>query len=137
MTFHLPTLHPQYYSRGCRWSRLTGRTEETLVGHAVRDSEQYRSSPLRPVLERGEVVRRRLDGANPVLDFPILAELRDARITDYLAVPLELSNGRHIAITLAADRAGGFRDDELSELKQMGAYLAPLLEIQVGRQVMG
>src|SRR5262249_29617100 len=28
MTFHLPTLHPQYYSTGCRWSRNTGQTEE-------------------------------------------------------------------------------------------------------------
>jgi adenylate cyclase len=135
MTFHLPTLHPQYYSTGCRWTLATGQTEETLVVHGVRQSAQYRDSPLRRVVEAGEVVRRHLDSPDAILDFPILEELRASGITDYLAVPLELSTGRWIAITLATDRAGGFRDDELAELKRLGPYLAPLLELQVARHV--
>jgi len=59
-------------------------------------------------------VRRHLEEPDAVLDFPILADLRASGITDYLAVPLELSTGRWIAITLATDKVGGFRDEELS-----------------------
>ncbi len=135
MTFHLPTLHPQYYGTGSRWSRASGRTEETLVGHAVRETAQFLDSPIRRVIEFGEYIRRRLDAPDAVLDFSILAELRDAGLTDYIVVPLELSIGRRIAITLATDRPGGFRDDELAELRTLGPHLAPLLEIHIIRQV--
>jgi adenylate cyclase len=137
MTFHLPTLHPQYYSTGCRWSRASGQTEETMVVHGILQTSLYRDSPIRRVVELGESVRRHLDGPDVVLDFPILAELRDAGMTDYLAVPLELSSGRFICLTLAADRTGGFHDTELAAMKKLGPYLAPLLEIQVARHVTG
>lgn len=134
MTFHLPTLHPQYYGTGCRWTRATGLTEETLVVHGTRDTAMYLDSPIRRVVERGERVRRRLDGPDAASDFPILAELKAQGITEYLAVPLELST-RRVAITVSTDRAGGFRDETLSELAGLAPYLAPLLEIQISRQI--
>ena len=135
MTFHLPTLHPQYYGIGGRWSRAQGRTEEMLVGHSVRYSDAFLESPIRRLIETGERIRRRIDAPDAVLDFPILAELKAEGITEYVAVPLELSTGRRVAITLSTDRAGGFRDDELAALATLGPYLAPLLEIQIARQI--
>ena len=135
ITFHLPTLHPQYYGIGGRWSRIQGRTEEMLVGHAVRYSDAFLDSPIRRLIETGERIRRRLDTPDAVLDFPILTEIKAEGITEYVAVALELSTGRRIGITLSTDRAGGFRDDELASLATLGPYLAPLLEIQIGRQI--
>lgn len=134
MTFHLPTLHPQYYGTGCRWTLSTGRTEETLVVHGTRDTAMYLDSPIRRVIEGGERIRRRLEGTDAVLDFPILAELQAQGITEYMAVPLELST-RRVTITVSTDRKGGFSDETLSELAGLAPYLAPLLEIQISRQV--
>lgn len=134
MTFHLPTLHPQYYGTGCRWTLATGLTEETLVVHGTRDTALYRDSPIRRVIENGERIRRRLDGPEAVLDFPILAELKAQGITEYLAVPLELSR-RRVTITVSTDQPGGFRDETLSELASLAPHLAPLLEIMIGRQI--
>lgn len=134
MTFHLPTLHPQYYGTGCRWTLATGRTEETLVVHGTRDTAEYLDSPIRRVVEHGERIRRRLEGPDAVLDFPILAELKAQGITEYLAVPLELST-RRVAITVSTNRKGGFSDETLSELAGLAPHLAPLLEIQIGRQI--
>ncbi|HEX9461064.1 MAG TPA: adenylate/guanylate cyclase domain-containing protein [Alphaproteobacteria bacterium] len=135
MTFHLPTLHPQYYGIGCRWSRATGQTEELLVGHSVRYSAAYLESPIRRVIEDGEHIRRRLDAPDALMDFPILAELKAEGITEYMAVPLELSSGRRVTVTLATDRPGGFREDELAELRTIGPHLTPLLEIHITRQI--
>lgn len=134
MTFHLPTLHPQYYGTGCRWSLATGVTEETLVVHGTRDTAMYLDSPIRRVVENGERIRRRLDGPDAVFDFPILTELRAQGITEYIAVPLELSR-RRVSITISTDRPGGFRDETLEQLASLGPYLAPILEIQIGRQI--
>jgi len=135
MTFHLPTLHPQYYGIGGRWSRVLGRTEEMLVGHSVRYTDAFLDSPIRRLVDTGERIRRRLDTPDAVLDFPILAELKAEGITEYVAVPLELSTGRRVAITLSTDRPGGFADEELKELATLGPYLAPLIEIQIARQI--
>jgi adenylate cyclase len=135
MTFHLPTLHPLYYGIGCRWTRKSGTSEELLVGHAIRYSAAFIDSPIRRVIETGEEVRRHLDGPEALLDFPILAELKADGLTDYRAVPLELSSGRRVCVTLATDRPGGFTDDEIAALRTLGPYLAPLLEIHVARQI--
>jgi adenylate cyclase len=135
MTFHLPTLHPQYSGIGCRWTRASGRTEEMLVGHGVRYSAAFLDSPVRRVIESGEDIRRRLDGADAVLDFPILAELKAGGLTEYRAVGLELSNGRRVCVTLATDHAGGFSDADIAEMKTLRPYLAPLLEIHITRQI--
>jgi adenylate cyclase len=135
MTFHLPTLHPQYYGIGSRWTRSTGKAEEMLVGHGVRYTAAFLDSPIRRVIETGEEVLRRLDGPDAVLDFPILAELKADGLTEYRAVPLELSNGRRICVTVASDRPGGFREDEIAELRTLRPYLAPLLEIHITRQI--
>lgn len=134
MTFHLPTLHPQYYGMGCRWHFATGRTEETLAVHGTRDTALYLNSPVRRVIENGERIRRRLDGPDAVLDFPILIDLQAEGITEYLAVPLELST-RRVTITVATDRPGGFEDQTLEQLASLAPHLAPLLEIQIGRQI--
>jgi adenylate cyclase len=137
MTFHLPTLHPQYYGTGCRWHRTTGLTEEVLVAHGIHESDTYLHSPIRHVIEHGEKIRRRLDDPAVVPDFPILLDLREQGITEYVAVPLELSTGRRVIITVSTDRAGGFLDRELDELATLAPYLAPLLEIHIITQITG
>ncbi|MBV8537606.1 MAG: adenylate/guanylate cyclase domain-containing protein [Alphaproteobacteria bacterium] len=134
MTFHLPTLHPQYYGTGARWTRASGTTEETLVVHGTRDTAMYLDSPIRRVVENGERIRRRLEGPDAVLDFPILADLKAQGITEYIAVPLELST-RRVSITISTDQPGGFRDETLGELASLGPFLAPILELQISRQI--
>jgi adenylate cyclase len=133
----LPTLHPQYFGTGCRWLRESGQCVETLIGRAVIDSQMYKDSPLRRVYELGETVRRKLEGPDVKLDFPILAELRDANATDYIAMPLELSDGKRIAVTLATDAKGGFQRDHLVQLLSLASHVSPLIEIQLIRRITG
>ena len=78
-------------------------TEELLVVHGVRDTDYYLASPMRPVFEEGKPVRRRLTGPDAQLDYPMLQELRDQGLTDYLALPLIQPGERYGATTMATD----------------------------------
>ena len=131
----LPTLHPQYLNNGYRWFRALGRCEETRVGHGIRDSAMFLNSPMHRVFVHGETVRRRLAGKQAQIDFPILQELADDGVTDYIALPLELSDGRRFAVTLATDQEGGFSRTDLATLGSLVSLLAPLLEVHVMRGI--
>jgi adenylate cyclase len=135
VTVSLPTLHPQFLNNGYRWSRATGRCEEMLVGHGIRDSAMFLNSPMHRVFVRGEMVRRHLAGPKARLDFPILEELAQEGATDYIALPVELSDERRFAITLATDREGGFSRLDFATLESLVGLLAPLIEIHVMRGI--
>mgnify|MGYP003347059356 FL=1 len=129
----LPTLHPQYLNTGYRWFRVQGFCEERQLSHGIRDSAMFLNSPMHRVFVHGETVRRRLIGKKPQIDFPILQELADEGVTDYIALPLELSDGRRFAVTLATDQEDGFSRANLATLGSLIGLLAPLLEIHVMR----
>jgi adenylate cyclase len=133
-TFHIGTLHPQFLGLFCRWYRSTGQTEEGSIAHGVRDTKAYLLSPMRLVFE-GQTVRRRLDSPGAVAEFPILAELQAEGITDYLATPLTLSDGRIAAATWATDRAEGFSDQDIAGIESLLPALGLLLEIQSVRLI--
>jgi adenylate cyclase len=132
-TLHIRTLHPQFLGVTARWRPEARETEELLVVHGVRDTDYYLDSPLRPVFEEGKPVRRRLTGPDAQLDFPMLLELRDEGLTDYLALPVVAPGERYGAATFGADRDSGFTDDEIRFLHSLVPQLALHVEAQAMR----
>jgi adenylate cyclase len=100
----------------------------------VRETKAYLLSPMRLIFE-GQTVRRRLESAGATAEFPILAELRAEGMTDYLATPLTLSDGRVAAATWSTDRAGGFSDQDIAAIESLLPALALLLEVQAVRLI--
>jgi adenylate cyclase len=133
-TVHIGTLHPQFLGLFARWYRATGRTDEASIAHGIRETDAYLRSPMRVVFE-GKTVRRRLDSAGMIAEFPILAELQAEGITDYLATPLPFSDGRMAAATWATDRAAGFTDAEIKAIESLLPALGLLLEVQAVRLI--
>ena len=88
------TLNPQLYALFYRWQRDVEGVDESQATHAGVQSSQYRNSPFAPIINGEGGVRRRLEGANLELDFPILEELVAEGATDYVAVPLRFSDGQ-------------------------------------------
>ncbi|MFV2035872.1 MAG: adenylate/guanylate cyclase domain-containing protein, partial [Halocynthiibacter sp.] len=78
-------------------------------------------------------VRRRLEGANPRLDFPVLQDLIDEGATDYVAVPLLFSDGQINVLTLVSDEPGGFSTDQMGHLYEVLPNLGRLLEAHAQR----
>ena len=134
-TFHIGTLHPQFLGVFCRWRRATGRTDEAAIAHGVRETDAYRRSPLRDVLERAEIFRQRLDIDETGFAFPILAELRAEGLSDYVAMPLRFSDGQVAAVTWSTDRPGGFSDTETEQIRSLLPVLELLIEIQAVRRI--
>ena len=128
------TLHPESVSTRYGWRLGEPEIDIMEAPHEILESEAYIRSPLYPIFQGAGGVRRRLDIENPVLDFPILEELHEEGMTDYVAMPLMFSDGRISALTLASDQAGGFSTQSLGHLYEILSVFGRLVEVHAQRQ---
>jgi adenylate cyclase len=139
-TFGTPTLHPQFLGYTYRWWRDRGITEEYHVRRGITETQDYRESPIRVVMERGEIVRYRLarpEAVDAIASYPLLGNLRDAGATDYLATPLTSFNGRFQTTTWTTDRTGGFTDANIAEIERLMPALAAVADARVTQRIAG
>jgi adenylate cyclase len=134
-TFHLRTLHPQYLGATFIWWRTTGQTVQTYVTHEAQDLFGHDDNPVRRVLVGGETIRRRVDVADDQLDFPILHDLKAEGATDYFALPVRSSFATNYMVTYVTDRAGGFTDREIADLKWVTRRLPLLADLRNHRRI--
>src|SRR6202042_64190 len=134
-TLQLRTLHPQYLGANFVWWRTTARTVLRLITHEVQDMYGHEDNPVRRVLVDGETVRRRIDVADDALDFPILRDLKAEGATDYFALPVRSSFGTNHMVTYVTDRAGGFTDNEIADLKRVTRRLPLLADLRNHRRI--
>ena len=129
------TLHPQVLGSGHLWRASDDTVESVDLAHRVREEERFLSSPFIPIFERGGGVRRRLEDADAVLDFPILRELREQGMTDYAAMPMRLLRRPGPRALVGDRRARGLRD-RASGTPARGppAALGRLVEVHALRQ---
>jgi adenylate cyclase len=131
---NIRTLHPQFIGTSYAWQRGAEEVTETTPSHAILQEERYLRSPFAVIFQGAGGVRRRLEGADATLDFPVLEEIRAEGATDYVAMPLVFSDDRINAITLASDRPGGFSTAELETTYGMLPVLSRLLEVHAMRR---
>lgn len=139
-TFSTPTLHPQFLGYNFRWWRDRGVTEEYNVRRGIMETQDYRESPIRVVMERGEFVRYRLaspEALDAIATYPLLGTLRDAGGTDYFACPLTSFNGRFQTTTWTTDRPGGFGDADIAEIQRLMPALAAVADARAMQRIAG
>lgn len=71
LTIHIGTVHPQLLGYGCVWSLAAGYCVEYEVRHTSRDDDSYKRSPLRLVIEHGDLVRRDPREPDAQAEFPL------------------------------------------------------------------
>ncbi len=125
----LGTLNPMVAGTAYVWNAADGTVEERRVLHERRQSQAFLDSPLTIIYDGAGGLRRRLEGPDAVLDFPILAELKAEGATDYVAMPMRFSDGHINAVTLAADRPGGFTTEDLGQLYEVLPILSRMYEV--------
>jgi class 3 adenylate cyclase/uncharacterized protein (DUF427 family) len=123
------TLHPQLFATGLTWRSDAAGVETARPSHAVLQSRAYLESPFAPILRGEGGVRRRLEGTEPRLDYPVLEELHAAGATDYVAMPMRFSDGQINIITLVSRAAGGFSTAQLGLLYEILPVLSRLFEV--------
>jgi adenylate cyclase len=130
VTLHTSTLHPQYLGATFTWFRSTGQAVLTMVAHELADRIRYEDNPVRRVVLGGETLRRRIDVADAVLDFPILHDLKAQGATDYLALPVASAHlARNYMVTYVTDRPGGFTESEIADLTRVSQRLPVLVDM--------
>jgi adenylate cyclase len=127
------TPHPDLLGRMFLWQRGQG-VEVLQTGYDVLDTDAHRFNPVTRIVETRSTVRRRLVDPSCPNDFLILDELRGDGLTDYLAVPLEFSNGEVHVATWSTKQAAGFSDAEVAALASISAPLSRVAEIYALRR---
>jgi adenylate cyclase len=130
VTLHTTTLHPQYLGATFTWFRTTGQSVLRMVAHELADRIRSEDNPVPRVVLGGETLRRRIDVADAVLDFPILHDLKAQGATDYLALPVASAHlARNYMVTYVTDRPGGFTESEIVDLTRVSQRLPVLVDM--------
>jgi adenylate cyclase len=127
------TLHPIHEGRAFRWERDKPEATLTEYGRTTEGgeaAERWRASVFFSMLASGDSVLRRRIPADGELEFPAFAELREASISDYVAVINRFAEDGAIGemdciySSWMTDRTEGFTDDEIGALKRLTPFLA-------------
>ena len=121
------TLHPQIMGQAFLWKPGAG-VEVISASFETFETEAFRQSPVRRVIDTRASLRRQLDGEICQIDFDVTRELRAQGATDYLAVPLFFASGGVHGATFATQQGGGFTDAQIAAIKSVIAPLARVAE---------
>jgi adenylate cyclase len=127
------TLNPQLFAVIHTWQKDVDEIGEFQATHEELERQRFVSSPFAAIIRGEGGVRRRLEGPNVRLDFPILEDLVAEGATDYVAMPMRFSDGQINIVTLVSDRSGGFSTDDLGQLYEILPTLSRLLEAHAQR----
>ena len=123
------SLHPQIAGRSFVWHRDTDEVTSYAPSYELYDHPSYVNSPLRHVSNGLGGVRQRLDTDQPYNSFPILEDLREQGATDYVAMPMIFSDGKHNVLSLTSDHEDGFSTAGLGLIFECSAILSRYFEV--------
>jgi adenylate cyclase len=134
-TLHIRTLHPQLLAVMYVWRRGE-RGSQIDREHGIEITAAYLQSPIRVIYEGAGALRRRLEGPDEDLDFPVLREVKALGATDYVVLPVRFTGGVTAAATFATERPGGFTTAELACLDALMPSIALVLEVQATSRIL-
>jgi adenylate cyclase len=132
-------LHPLYQVMGMTWLRGSSvESESYILSEGEQPPERLASTPI-PHMIRTQLpfLRRRLTGDEATIDFPVLAELRDAGATDYLGYLVHFGGGPRdrIAGSWTTDRPSGFREQDIRDLLRIQQRLCVASKMRIREQI--
>lgn len=143
----IDTLHPVHEGRVFTWRR-EGSAERPVseYGRVANNAEQmdsWRRSPFYHLLESGGSVHRCSEARGDPVDFPIIGELREQGLTDYLAMVHRFTEAGTIGamdciyISFTSDSANGLGDDQAAALVEAFPTLALALKCVSLQRIVG
>jgi len=140
-----PTLHPLFRAEQVFWWLERGANLEQYY-HSSAGNEHWLASPFYHALcNRLPRLRRRLDGENALLDFPVLEEIAGQGYTDYLLTTASFRIAEFadfdggttgIAASWSTTRDGGFSDADLEALSRIQQVFAVACQASIQKRVM-
>ena len=133
------TLHPLFGSINLVWRLNQGVDRSPILHEQSFSTGEWRRSPMHYLLRhRIPYLRRRLAGPHAIVDFPILEDLRDGGVTDYLCYLAPFAtegepnpDGHGIMGSWATDRPSGFSDEDLRVFARIQRRYAVSCRVQI------
>ena len=132
------TLHPLFAAVTVIWHRDRGLRTTGHLHETYGTEEGWRKSPFFHMLDTGiPFLRRRLVGAEAMVDFPVLEEYRDDGATDYLAYSISFGDKPDDGVlgSWTVDRSSGLSDHEINSLQRIQSRLAVFCKISIKEQI--
>ena len=126
------TLHPSMLGRNFIWKRDGGVTIGAMA-HGDDTGEEFLLSPLYVVFFQSQEVRQRLtDGGGS--NVPFFADMVAEGASDYVAFPMEMSDGETFACSFVTREPGGFTDAQVAAMRGAMPALTRMAEIHLLRR---
>ena len=135
MTVIMPTLHPQVFATVLVWRADTQQVRTFYEPHDILQQPRFAASPFAPIMRGAGGVRRRLEGDDAKLDFPVLRELHAEGATDYVAMPFRFSDGQINVMSITSFATGGFSTAHLGHVNEVLPALGRLFEVYARRRI--
>ncbi|MGF1625763.1 MAG: adenylate/guanylate cyclase domain-containing protein, partial [Alphaproteobacteria bacterium] len=134
-SLHVGTLHPQLLGFAWNWNAADGLMDEVQVDAAALETTQYRRNPLSRVIEKGQMLC--LDPREPGnrAEYPLMAELAERGLTQYLDVPLSSGGSHHNAATVATGHPEGFGVSALATIARLLKPFALHVERHIAQRI--
>jgi adenylate cyclase len=127
VAFFLWTLHPEYAGVALFWDGAKVSMNRGV--HGFQQTDVYLKSPAARITDAGErVIRRRLADPGCPIDFPVLQELREQGMTDYVMAEVLFSAGVRNSVSLTTRRPGGFSEHDVAEVQKLLHPFALIME---------
>ena len=125
----LSTMHPEVGVLSVFWTSETGSSVRQNP-RSLYATSFFRASPMFAIVEQGvDEIRRRLQGPDARLDFPICRELAEQGATEYLVWAVTLSDGRRTGLTFTTRDPLGFDDRRLDPVRDSLPAIAARIEL--------
>jgi adenylate cyclase len=136
-TMHLRTLHPQFMGARMLWRPGMAEPDMFFVEPQMLEDPRFLNSPIRALYDGAEGIRQRLDvpGDRGSEQYAIYDDLRAEGMTDYVALPMQFTDGKRHATTWSTKEPGGFSTADLVELNDILHVLAMAVEIRMNRRI--
>ena len=121
-------LHPQFSGWSVRWSRVSGLYRGSIE-HSSGGSDAFVGSPVQYVQENQRPYRQHIATRAQEGEHGLVQDLRQAGITDYLALPMPYGNSLVSVLTLATASPSGMSDADIERYTALAILLSPLIEI--------
>ena len=134
MTVIVPALHPQIFATVFVWRDDSREVKVFPEAHDVLLQPKFADSPFAPIIKGAGGVRRRLEGDDVKLDYPVVRELHEEGATDYAAMPFRFSDGQINVLSMTSFTEGGFTTAHLGQIYEVLPVLGRLFEVHAQRR---
>ncbi|MEP3631965.1 MAG: DUF427 domain-containing protein [Shimia thalassica] len=123
------SLHPQIAGRHYIWNKGAEEITTYAPSYEIYDHPAFVGSPLDHVSKGLGGVRQKIGVENDEDRYPIIRDLKKEGATDYVAMPLQFSDGQTNVLTLTCDHPDGFTTPNLGLVFECSAIISRLFEV--------